>query len=614
MIKKISIMLFLLGNMLILKGEAAVLLEKAALNSRYFIVDSTLLSDTGKSERLFVAQHPLVSCYEYHEVQLPNGARGYRRNDVVPSADGKGVELLPEVPVTRLLFGVITVIFLAFIILKGLKHGFKEWQLLMLPLLFRILLSLIVICKWDNIYTNAADEPGYFAVAKDILNGQWRNQWHFTIGNPLLYIPFILMTGAEGFYDLVPYYNWFSLFVYGPGVLALGFLILRKFGVPAKRACGFILLWAVLPFVLFHSENWSNWTFQHFFLHSQLFSRFIRLAFYGFCINSGFNAMSDMPGLLAVLGCFYFALAMPGKKRYAALFGILFGFSCLIRINYIILAPLFAFILYRKFAFDRKEMILAALSGVGTFLLTFGVQLIANHLQFGSPFTFGYILHYPEYAVPDRPAAGFTWHTFSKLRYARFLLQVNLPVFSIGTAALWTMRNRFKRTALVLASVPLILFFSGYSHTFCDGRRFVFPAFAAMLMAVAVADFWKKLRLRDEIELSAALLLMTILGLPYESPWKGFPLMLGDGLFLRFAGVAIPVWLAVLIFRFLRKGKISAAAFTALSAIFYYAPSLILGTAMLLLLPAIVVDLLIPQKVKLKFYKKVLRIVSKKSL
>ena len=41
MIKKISIMLFLLGNMLILKGEAAVLLEKAALNSRYFIVDST---------------------------------------------------------------------------------------------------------------------------------------------------------------------------------------------------------------------------------------------------------------------------------------------------------------------------------------------------------------------------------------------------------------------------------------------------------------------------------------------------------------------------------------------------------------------------------------------
>lgn len=611
--KKIGFLLLLLGNILILRGEAAVLLEKAALDSRLLIVDSTLLTDTGKSVRQFVEQHPLVSCYTYHEVKLPNGAAGFRRNDVVPGIDGKSVELLPEVPVKRLLAGAAILIMLACILLKGIKHGFKEWHLLLVPIFVRVVLSLIVISKWDNIYTVAADEHGYFAVAKDILAGQWHGQWRFTVGNPLLYIPFILALGAEKFYDIVPYYNYFSLFVYAPGVLALGFLILRKLGVSAKRACGFMLLYAVLPFVLFHQEQWSDWTFQHFFLHSQLFTRFIRLVFYGFCINSGFNAMSDMPGLLAVLGGFYLALAMPEKKRYAALFGILFGFSCLIRINYIILSPLFAFLLWRKFASDRKNLFLAGITSVGTFLLTFSIQLIANHLQFGSPFTFCYVLHYSEYALIDRPAAGFTWHTFAKLNYARFLLQVNLPLFALGTAALWTMRSRFKQTALVLASVPLILFFCGYSHTFCDGRRFVFPAIAAMIMAIAAADFWKKLSRRDEIELLLALLLMVTLGLPHESPWKGFPLFLGNGWIIRIAGVVIPVYLTVLAFRFLRKGKISAAAFITLSAIFYYSPSLLLGSAMLLLLPWMAFSWLFPRQRKLKFYSKVLRAVSKKS-
>ena len=592
------------------RAEAVVLLEKATTDSRFAVVDMRVVRDTGRIERLFAAQHPLVYLYNFREVRLPNGATGFRRDDVVPTRDGKGAELLPAIPVKRLLAGVVSGLVLAAILLQGFKRGFKEWELMTIPLLVRILLALAVICKWDNVFTIAADENGYFEVAKDILNGNWSSQWRFTIGNPLLYIPFILATGAGKFYDIVPYCNYFSLFVFGPAILALGYLILRKLDVPAKRAAIAMVIWAVLPFVLFHSEEWSNWTFQHFFLHSQLFTRFVRLIFYGFCINSGFNAMSDTPGLLAILGCFYFALAMPARRRYALLFGVVFGFSCLIRINYIILSPLFAFLLYRKFAADWKKMIQAAAISVAGFIALFSIQLAANALQFGSPFTFGYVLHYPEYAAIDRPAAGFTWHTFAKLNFTRFLLQVNLPVFALGTAALWTMRDNVKRTILFLASVPLILFFCGYSHTFCDGRRFVFPAVAAMIMAVAVAagDICKRLSKRDKVELFIALLLMVTLALPYEAPWKGFPLMLGKGRILAVSAVVIPIYLTILELRFIRKGYIAAAAFLTLSAIFYYAPSLLLGCAMLLLLPAIAVIWFTPREKQLRFCRKLIKL------
>ena len=607
MIKKIGLLCVLLGSFFTLNGEAVVLLETASTDSRLFIVDRSRLTETGNVQRKFVEQHPLAFLYEYHEVKLPNGTAGFLRRDVVPRADGKGVELIPEIPVKFLTFGTLTTLALAFIVLRGLKRNFKEWELLMIPVLLRILPAIIIVCKWNNAFTIAADENGYFEVAKALLAGNWHGQWKFTIGNALLYIPFILATGAEKFYDIVPYYNYFSLFVFGPGVLVAGYLILRKLDVSAKRACVFMAIWAILPFVLFHSEEWTACKFQHFFLHTQLFTRFVRLAFYGFCINSGYNAMSDMPGLLAVLWCIYLTLAMPGKKRYAALAGALFGFSCLIRINYIILSPLFAFLLYRKFAFERKILWQAALASVGGFLLVFGIQLIANTIQFGAPFTFGYILHYPEYAELDRPAAGFTWHTFAQLKYVKYLLQVNLPVFAIGTAALWTMRDKFKLTVFTLAAIPLILFFCGYSHTFCDGRRFVFPAFAALWLATAAADFRKRLSGREEIEIFIALLLMVTIGLPCEAPWKTFPLMLGDDLIMRILRAAIPIYLTILALRLLRKGKIAALIFITLSAVFYYSPSMVLGIAMLLLPAAVGLSWLIPVKSKLNLCRKVLR-------
>ena len=169
--KKFLFFLLFFCVAMLCKADAVVLLEKPTLDSRWVIVDGNFVKDTGRIERVFVEQHPLVYLYNFREVRFPNGATGFRRDDVVPGRDGKGVELLPAIPLKRLFAGVLTGLALAAIVLKGFKRGFKEWELLAIPLLVRILLSLAVICKWDNVFTIAADENGYFEVAKDILNG-----------------------------------------------------------------------------------------------------------------------------------------------------------------------------------------------------------------------------------------------------------------------------------------------------------------------------------------------------------------------------------------------------------------------------------------------------------
>jgi hypothetical protein len=98
------------------------------------------------------------------------------------------------------------------------------------------------------------------------------------------------------------------------------------------------------------------------------------------------------------------------------------------------------------------------------------------------------------------------------------------------------------------------------------------------------------------------------LALPYEAPWKGFPLMLGKGWVLRIAAVVIPIYLTILELRFIRRGYIAPAAFLTLSAIFYYAPSLLLGCAMLLLLPVIAILWFTPRETQLRFCRKLIKL------
>ena len=582
--KKCWLLILFLFCFLPLEGKKLVLFEKPEQGAKYLIAPVSVVSFTGKSVRNAVQYNNLVHLRHFSEVRVAGKITGYYSPDFEVNPGGGSVRLLRRFP-SQNLWGIILFCCAGAVLLfRGIRKGMSDWILCLLPVCLRCLLVLLTAGLCENLVPAATDEPGYFKTISDMLNGEWRDQWAFTVGTGFFYLPFILFTGAKEFYDIVPAFNFFSALILAPGTLILGYLILRKWQISNKTACFAMLIWSIYPFISLHLEDWNTLNFQQFFHYPQWFSSFNGHFYYSFCINSGFNAMSDVPGLLLVMGCLYMTLAMPEKIRFAALFGALYGFACLVRINYILLAPLFAYILWNRFEF--KKLFSAAAASAGTFLAVFSIQLVCNTLQFGSPFTFGYVLHYTQNAALDRPIAGFTWHTFSQWKNLCYLFKVNLPVFALGVAALWVMRDRFKQTVLILLCVPLVLFFCGYSHTFCDARRFVFPAFAGFLMAAAAWDGWKLSR-REICAVIFSLGTMLLLTVPACAYWKGLPFMLGQGIFLRSMSAAVPLLLLGVIWGFIRRKSYRTAVFVFLSAFFFYAPTGFLAVGMFLLLPLI---------------------------
>ena len=581
--KAVYLLLFFI-TLLPLYGEKIVVFEKPQANARSLIADKKFFQETGYKTRMLVEEHPLVFIHNMTEVKTASGLTGFMRDDLTVGTDGKSIERRQEIPYAKIFTAALAVILLGVISFRAWKYGLKEWHLIMFPVLVRILLLSLTLYRWDCVYTIASDEPGYFETISDMLNGKWSGPWRFTVGTGFFYLPFILLFNAETFYDIVPYFNIFSAYVIAPAILATGYLILRKLNVSGKKSCAAMLIWALLPFVAFHLEDWEIWKFQHIFLFPKLFTDFHRLVFYGFCINSGFNAMSDTPGLLTVMCCFLMTLSMPPKVRYAGCFGMLYGFACLIRINYILLAPALFWICFCKFK-ESKKLLKGIAAGIGGFLAIFAIQLICNTVQFGNPLTFGYILHYTENALLDRPAAGFTWHTFSRLIFVRYLLQSNLPVLALGGAALWVMNDRFNKQVLALMGIPTLLFFCGYSHTFCDARRFIFPAFAAFLLAIPAAhNVWNGISKLRIWMIIIALTAMVMVTTPVNAHWKHLPLQIGEGFFLKFMAVAVPLALIGIMIDLMRKKHKDTAIFILLTMLFYYAPSEVLGTGLLLLL------------------------------
>ncbi len=309
--------------------------------------------------------------------------------------------------------------------------------------------------------------------------------------------------------------------------------------------------------------------------------------FYSALINSGFNAMSDTPGVCAILGCIAFALYMPARKRSVLLLGLLYGFACLLRINYILLAPALAYIAFHRFEPELKRwktlLTLTALAAAG-FLAVFGFQLWINFHQFGSPLTFGYILHYPEVADGLRPANGFTLRTFLAGTHTRFLAGANHALWALGITGLVLLRNAKQRTLFALWAIPLIWFFFGYSHTFCDARRFLFASLPALLGAFAAIECWSTFSRREAAAVCVLILLTLFLVPPFGVKLPMLPLQdLGAFLCLFPAGL-LPLGL-----HFLRTGRKQGALLCILFPLLYLAGHayLLAGLLALLLLRAL---------------------------
>ena len=350
--------------------------------------------------------------------------------------------------------------------------------------LVRQLLVLHTTMEWNNLIPSAADDPAYFQSIRDLLDGKLDGPWSMTVGTGFFYLPFILLLRAKEFYDIAIAFDYFSALVLAPAALALGFMILRRFGISGRAAFAAVLLWAVWPFFHTHLEAWEPFRCRSIFLAAPPSADSHWWLYYRTAINAGFNAMSDTPAMLLLFATIWSALTLPPRNRSAALIGVLFGFTCMVRINTILFAPLIAYLVFRRFrsrAGEWNAVLGVIASAAGGFLLGFGYQFYINIRQFGNPLTFGYISHYTDWAI--RPADGFTFTTFLRWVHLRYLAQANWANWALGITGLLLAAGRTRRTAFALWTVPVIVFFTGYSHTFCDANRFIvstlLPFFAA---------------------------------------------------------------------------------------------------------------------------------------
>jgi len=535
----------------------------------------------------YTAKHPLAVYNTYRK--LPGG--GYASPELImarneQTGESEFVEMLPP-PLGLLMGFAVCAILLVLLILDyfrrrkqgRLEFGGGRWVAVIV--LVRLLLLSSVLMTTPNVIAAAADENGYFQTVFDMMHGSFAGPWSFTVGTGLLYFPFVLATGAVNYYGIAVPFSYFSAFVLAPGALALGFAILRRLGFSPLRAAIPMLCWAVWPFVHFHAELWDRELFQSFFLLFGISGNWWN--FYSMIINAGFNAMSDMPSLCAVLGCIASALYLPARRSLILPLGLLFGFACLLRINNIFLAPVIAYIVFYRFKEELRSvkfaLSVAGLAAAG-FFAVFGFQFWVNFHQFGNPLTFGYILHYKEAAEGLRPANGFTLQSLLAGRDIRFLAGTNRAAWALGATGILLLRDRRLRTLFALWAIPTIWFFFGYSHTCCDARRFVFAAFPAMLAAFAALECWATLTRREAATMAVLVVATLFLTLPVGADFLPLPQREWIGSF----SYLVPAMLVALGFRLWWTGRKQPALLCVIFPVLFLVVQAYLFAALLALL------------------------------
>ena len=405
-------------------------------------------------------------------------------------------------------------LFLCYRLYRFPEERKNAWIYIGVVIAVRAALLSYVLCMAGAIVCNPADEPGYFAVGYDLLQGKCVGPWTYPVGHGvLMMMPWIIFTGAENYFDIAVGISWFSGFVLGSAALLLAFRLLLALKISDKTAFAAVLAWAVLPFFVHHIPDWGTLTF---FSMIDLPAITPCFRFYMQLIGSGFNGMSDMFSTVLVFGVLLLAMRMPVKTCFLILIAGLFGTVCLVRLNNIFFAPVLALILVERFMprlKTRLNLAMFLLTGGASFMAAVGIQLAVNYFQFGDAWTFPYSLHALDRAAGDRPADGFTFATLLKGSNLRYLLESNLGVMSCAIAGMILMKDRRLRAVLGLWALPVILFFCGYSHTFCDAVRFILSAYIPLLTAAVwvPVNVWQNKEWRTGgIYLALALILIVL--------------------------------------------------------------------------------------------------------
>jgi hypothetical protein len=592
----LAVPFFACGSITIAPGSPV--LERPDYNSKLlFVFNKQAEVEPLSSKMIFFSQHPLARYHRCYEIPLDANRTGW----VIPEyrislEDGKMrmSAVYSNSPFRKIALALIAAAVLAISVfwgyrmvkrktLKPLSQVTVTGLSIAFIVLLRWLLLLILIMGGYNIIASASDDPGYFKTAMGLLKWDFSEQWRFTIGLGLLYIPFILALKATQFYDIAIEFAWFAGFVLMPASLAMTYVIVKK--ITGSQYKGFFaaLLWTVIPFFYSHFEFWDGKIFKSFFvLPTDTFS----FRFYRNIITMGFNAMSDTPSTFFILLCILLCLFLPARIRSIAVIAFIYGFACLIRINNIFFAPLIAWLFWCRFntqLLGWKYLAGAMFTAVGVFLAVFGWQLIINKMYFGHFLTFPYILH-------GGANDGFRWPFVSQ--GIQYLTGSNLAYWSLGVSGIFFVSDRKLRVSLILWAVPVILFFFGYTFTFCDSHRFIMSSYSAILAAFVCADIWEKTTSGEKVRLIVMLAMSLLLVCPsaylwdYQLPWNiqnyswGIPVA-------HCLNYAVPAIALLILLSFYKNLRLMAFAFVFMTLYFSGNPFIFAVIFLLLLIWAL---------------------------
>ncbi|MBO4633665.1 MAG: hypothetical protein J5858_17250 [Lentisphaeria bacterium] len=434
--------------------------------------------------------------------------------------------------------------------LSGYFHLKSEKKIYLLPaslLFFYWGFASWYIGFMENTIIAPFDEIHYFKIAQKLLTLDFTSmKFFYTIGFPILCIPFIILFHLHHWVDFVLVYMNFQTFILIPCLfLVLYWFFHKKLGLSRLQSFSIVLLWLILmvfympmyamsdsPSLSVAESYCSNANFC-FVLKNRYFP-FFHLTWLGR------NAMCDYMSVLLLVILLIFAMKKSQSLIRFFILSLGFGFICLVRINYIFFAPLLAFVFYDSFSalwLNKRNYLYAISYGMTGFITAFVWQLIMNKIQLGSPFIWPYSLH--EFS-PDR---GFVWNI---VPYGfKCLCQTNYIYMILGVSSLFFLPDRKTRVLFALWIFPTLFFFSGsewnssitnsasigLSKTsssapivFNNPIRFIFALYPPLLAALVMNPVWKAIwsvRIKAALVLvSSCLLCKSNIFFTYFQPWN----------------------------------------------------------------------------------------------
>jgi len=438
----------------------------------------------------FRGAHPLSFLVTIHRVALPDGHEAWVAPDLYADQQldvilPRPLSSLPWLGAAVVLFLAITCILLSLARQQRLNEALQATSPLPLSrslvlLGTLVLIQMLIFCWMRSmagfVVPALTDEIDYFGIAQDLISRTPPAEWHFNISIAILYVPLILLTGAKSYLDIHPIVSTLNVAVFTPLTLVMAYFLIEKATRRPRVALATVACLLLLPLVFYPVE----WHGKH-----SVFKLVPGLPFFGpasfrlyyYSVWSGWNGLADTASTFAVTLTLFLATFLRRRDWvYHAVIGAVFGLACFLRINNIFFAPVVAYLLWKRNADVPLRQILAhGLAAVATFLVCVAPQFVANHLQFGNFLTFPYVLH------GNHASQGFEWSYVPSSTH--FLMGTNWIYMAMGTIGLVMLCRQPAGQLFALWSVPLILFFCGYTVTGASPMRFTLTVYPALLAA-----------------------------------------------------------------------------------------------------------------------------------